>query len=106
MPQKFNFFDWLSHHLLTCPFKAYFGFDCPGCGFQRSIIAFLKGNIIDSFKIYPATIPLIFLFCFTMLHLKMDFRFGAQLIKLMFIGIAVIILINYIYKIYNHLLIN
>ena len=98
--QKSDFFDWLNHHLLSCPFKAHFGFDCPGCGLQRSVLALLKGNILESFKFYPATVPLIILIIFTVVHLKVDFKFGAQLIKLVFVGIAVIILINYIYKIF------
>jgi len=106
MAQQHNsFFDWIEHHLLRCPFKSYFGFDCPGCGLQRSILSLLKGDFIDSFKFYPATIPLIFIVLFTILHLKVDFKFGASLIKIVFIGIASIILINYIYKIYNHQLI-
>jgi len=104
--QKSDFFNWLDHHLLSCPFKAHFGVDCPGCGLQRSFLALLKGNFLDSFRLYPATLPLIILVLFTIIHLKVDFKFGAQLIKLMFISIAVIILINYIYKIYNHQLIN
>lgn len=104
--EKFDLFDWLNHHLLSCPFKAYFGVDCPGCGLQRSVLALLKGNLFDSFNFYPATIPLVILIIFTAVHLKLDFRLGALLIKLMFTGIAVIILINYIYKIYNHQLIN
>ncbi|KQS35219.1 DUF2752 domain-containing protein [Pedobacter sp. Leaf194] len=104
--QKSDIFDWLSGHLLSCPFKAQFGFDCPGCGLQRSVLALLKGNLVESFKFYPATIPLLALLIFTFIHLKVDFKFGAQLIKLVFTGIAVIILINYIYKIYNHQLIN
>ncbi|PWS30801.1 DUF2752 domain-containing protein [Pedobacter paludis] len=106
MAQQHNsFFDWVSHHLLSCPFKSYFGIDCPGCGLQRSILSLLKGDFIDSFKFYPATIPLIFIVLFTIIHLKVDFKFGASLIKIVFIGIASIILINYIYKIYNHQLI-
>ena len=104
--QKSDFFNWLNHHLLSCPFKAHFGVDCPGCGLQRSVLALLKGNFLDSFRFYPATLPLIILVLFTIVHLKVDFKFGAQLIKLMFVSIAVIILINYIYKIYNHQLIN
>ncbi|RYD78627.1 MAG: DUF2752 domain-containing protein [Sphingobacteriales bacterium] len=104
--QKFNFFDWLNHHLLSCPFKAHFGIDCPGCGLQRSVLALMKGNFFESFIFYPATIPLLVLILFTAIHLKIDFKFGAYFIKIMFMGIAVIILINYIYKIYNHQLIN
>jgi hypothetical protein len=100
-----SFFDWVGEHLLTCPFKANFGFDCPGCGLQRSVLALFRGDLIASFKFYPATLPLIFVVLFTILHLKVDFKFGAQLIKIVFAGVAVIILINYIYKIYTHQLI-
>lgn len=98
--------DWLGEHLFSCPFKSHFGIDCPGCGLQRSVVALLKGDVIESFSFYPATLPLIFIVCFTLLHLKFDFKFGAQLIKIVFSGVAVIILIHYIYKIYNHQLLS
>lgn len=101
-----SFFDWLGTHLFSCPFKANFGIDCPGCGLQRSVLALFRGDLIASFKFYPATIPLIFVAVFTLLHLKYDFKFGARLIKIVFAGVAVIILINYIYKIYNYQLLN
>nr|WP_276901575.1 DUF2752 domain-containing protein [Pedobacter kyonggii] len=100
-----NFLDWVGEHLFNCPFKAHFGFDCPGCGLQRSVLALFRGDLIASFKFYPATIPLIFVVLFTFVHLKVDFKFGAQLIKIVFASVAVIILINYIYKIYTHQLI-
>jgi len=103
--QQHSFLDWLSGHLLTCPFKAQFGFDCLGCGFQRSVLALFSGDLMASFKLYPAAIPLVFIVLFTVIHLKFDFKFGAQLIKIVFAGVAVIILINYIYKIYTHQLI-
>ncbi|MFW0716301.1 DUF2752 domain-containing protein [Pedobacter sp. N23S346] len=105
MEVRSSFLDWLSHHLFTCPFKSHFGIDCPGCGFQRSLIALLKGNILESFKLYPATIPFLFVVIFMFVHLRYDFRFGAQIIKITVATIAVIILINYIYKIYTHQLI-
>jgi len=97
-----NFLDWLSHHLLRCPLKATFGMDCPGCGLQRSVLALLRGDIVASFKLYPATLPILIIILVTALHLKFDFLFGARLIKILFTGIAAIILIHYIYKIYNH----
>lgn len=100
-----SFFEWWGEHLFTCPFKAHFGIDCPGCGLQRSILALFRGDFTESFNFYPATIPLVFIVLFTVVHLKVDFKFGAQLIKIVFTGVAVIILINYIYKIYTHQLI-
>ncbi len=103
--QHKTFLEWLGEHLFSCPFKTHFGIDCPGCGLQRSVLALFQGDLSASFKFYPATIPLIFLVLFTLIHLKLDFKFGAQLIKIVFAGVAVIILINYIYKIYTHQLI-
>lgn len=51
------FIQWLQHHLLTCPFKYLTGIDCPGCGFQRSLIALVQGNFHQSLALYPPTIP-------------------------------------------------
>ena len=106
MDHQHSFLDWLSHHLFSCPFKSYFGFDCPGCGFQRAIISLFKGDLADSFRMYPAAIPIILMGIFTIIHLKVDFKIGAQVIKIAFAGVATIILINYIYKIYTFQLIS
>ena len=96
-----SFVHWLENHLLSCPFKNMTGIDCPGCGFQRSAIALLKGEVLSSFKLYPATIPLVGLAVFLLLHLKFDFKHGALVIKLMYILITSIVIINYIYKVYH-----
>lgn len=53
-----NFIWWLQNHLLTCPFKKLTGFDCPGCGFQRSVLSLLQGDVYKSLQLYPATIPI------------------------------------------------
>jgi hypothetical protein len=47
---------WLQNNLLLCPFKKLTSLDCPGCGFQRSIIYLLEGQINKSVQIYPATL--------------------------------------------------
>jgi hypothetical protein len=93
--------EWLEHHMLTCPSKALLGIDCPGCGIQRSFISLLKGNFIDSFYLYPALIPILAMLIFTGFHLKYKFKKGAELIKWLQFFCAIIILINYIYKILN-----
>ncbi|MBB2146869.1 DUF2752 domain-containing protein [Pedobacter sp. LMG 31464] len=97
--------NWLQSHLLSCPFKQTLGIDCPGCGMQRSVLELMQGNFISSFKLYPATLPIIILFIFTGFHLKFDFKSGAFFIKMLYIGITLIIVINYIYKIFTHQLI-
>ena len=101
-----GFLNWLQNHLLTCPIKHLFGIDCPGCGMQRSFLALMRGDVSASLKFHPAALPLLVLVAFTLVHLKVDFKFGALLIKMLFIGIAIIIVIKYIYKIYNHQLLN
>ena len=94
--------NWLGAHLLSCPFKGHTGLDCPGCGFQRSILALAEGNISHSFQLYPASMPIIALAIFVPTHLKFDFKHGALFIKLAYGLIAAIIILNYIYKIYTH----
>ncbi len=97
--------NWLHNHLLTCPMKKMVGIDCPGCGFQRSVLALFSGNFEDSFIFYPATVPIFSLLIFTAFHLKFDFKKGAFIIKMIYIGIIIIIAINYIYKIFTNQLI-
>ncbi|TSJ42809.1 DUF2752 domain-containing protein [Mucilaginibacter corticis] len=50
---------WLQNNLIPCPFKKLTGIDCPGCGFQRSLIFLLQGNLKQSVYMYPAAIPII-----------------------------------------------
>jgi len=100
-----GFIHWLEHNLLSCPIKQLSGIDCPGCGLQRSLVALIKGDLISSFKFYPATIPILGLFLFTLIHLKFDFKNGAFIIKMLYIGATIIIVINYIYKIFTNQLI-
>jgi len=100
-----EYIEWLKNHMLTCPSKHFFRIDCPGCGFQRSIIALLEGNFSKSFHLYPATVPILFCFIFTALHLKFKFKFGSEIIKGAFILCSLIIIISYVHKIFTHQLI-
>ncbi len=93
---------WLKNQMLSCTFKSYTGVDCPGCGFQRSVLSLFRGDFIESFKLYPPTIPLIILGLFLLLHLKLDFKLGALAIKFMYILVVTMVVINYIYKVYHH----
>jgi len=97
--------EWLNNHMLTCPSKHFFHFDCPGCGLQRSVIALLEGDIVKSFQLYPATIPILFCLFFTALHLVFKFKHGAAVIKGAYILATSVIVVSYIYKIITHQLV-
>ena len=94
--------NWLEANLLKCPIKQTLLIDCPGCGLQRSLVALLRGDFAKSWHLYPATMPMVFLVGFTVLHLKMNFQWGALFIKFLYIAIASIIVVSYIVKIKTH----
>jgi hypothetical protein len=72
--------------------------DCPGCGIQRSISLLLQGNIVDSFLMYPALIPIILLLGFLIFDMFVTVKYGEQL-KLWGTVIAIgTILTSYIIK--------
>lgn len=96
----------LQDYLLPCPFKYLTGIDCPGCGFQRSVLALLQGNLQQSFTIYPPAIPLLIFFIYGIADgfFKLDNPKGT--IKKLTFGIAgTIVLISYCLKLatlYTH----
>jgi len=89
---------WLESHQLPCLNKRFSGIDCPGCGMQTAIIELLKGNIIESIKVYPALIPTLLMIAFLMVHLVFKFKNGTLILKITFIATCTIIIANYIYK--------
>lgn len=91
--------NWPEKYLLHCPFKSLFGFDCPGCGFQRSVISLLKGNLAESFHLYPATLPILLLALFLLLKLKIQFPQPEKISKVLFVIAAVSIIVSYAFKI-------
>jgi Protein of unknown function (DUF2752) len=97
-----NTVQWLEQHMLRCPSKMLLKIDCPGCGLQRGILAMLKGNWAESFQIYPATLPILVMFAYLLLHLLFKFKNGARNLSFIFMFCAGIILVHYIYKIVTH----
>ena len=93
-----NIVSWLEGHELPCLFKAAFHFDCPGCGLQRSGIAILRGNFLQSLQLYPALIPMLLFFIFLMLNNKFRLTNSVKITKMGTASIFIIILVSYIYK--------
>ncbi|WP_345212555.1 DUF2752 domain-containing protein [Mucilaginibacter gynuensis] len=99
-------FDWLKGHLLPCPFKYLTGIDCPGCGFQRSVLALLQGNLHDSLALYPPAIPLLIAFAYVFADKQWNLDTPTHFIKkTVYMVTASIILVSYglkMWHLYGH----
>ena len=94
-----NMVSWLESHQLPCLFRQVTHIDCPGCGFQRSLILLLQGNVVDSFIMYPALMPIMLLFAMLLLHLIVKIKNGANILKYMYFFCTAVIVVSYIYKV-------
>lgn len=96
------FIIWLKHHLIPCPFKYLTGVDCPGCGFQRAVIALVQGNLRESFVLYPPAIPLLLLFgyYFAGNFIKID-NSKSNLKRFFFVLVSTVVIVNYVFKIWG-----
>jgi len=97
-----NLVDWLQNHLIPCPFKALTGIDCPGCGFQRSCIALLQGNLSKSWLLYPPTIPLLLLFISAGLLYKFRIKNYALILRILVIVVGNFVMLSYLHKMFMH----
>jgi hypothetical protein len=91
--------DYFNHHMLTCSYVKYFGIECPGCGFQRSLYYLLKGDFLLSLKTFPALIPILSMLTYLVLHLIFKFENGHKVLLVLFYASTALIVINYIFKI-------
>jgi hypothetical protein len=96
------FVSWLQNHLIPCPFKYLTGIDCPGCGFQRSIVALIQGNLHASLTLYPPTIPLLLFFAYGIAdkYFKLD-NSKSIVKKTLFMIVGGIILTSYCIKMWG-----
>lgn len=94
--------EWLDRHSMACYYKKFLGIECPGCGMQRSMAALLRGNLAESFALYPALLPIIFMLVFLCLHLIFKWKNGGTILKFTFIFTVTIIIISYVYKLTMH----
>lgn len=93
--------DWLEQLLLPCLFKALFHWECPGCGFQRSVLLLLKGKVWESVQLYWATFPILFMFLFCLVHLRLQLKWGNKILIFLYCGSGILLFCQYIYKLSN-----
>ncbi len=93
--------SWLYKFLIPCPFKKLTSIDCPGCGFQRSVLALIDGDLNKSLHLYPAAIPFILTAIYFILSIKFRFDQSDLVKKILFMITGSIMMVSYIYKMYQ-----
>ncbi len=85
-------------YMLPCLTKHFLGFDCPGCGLQRSVAFLLQGDFIAAFKMYPAIYPMLLLFLFIGLKHFVSIRFENTITYGLLLATFFAIFTNFILK--------
>ena len=98
----FIMLEWLEQLMIPCLFKAVFHTDCPGCGLQQSLLLLLKGNLVGSVVMYWATIPILLMFIFLLVHLKFNLKAGNKVLIFLYAINGILIFCQYFYKLSNH----
>ena len=87
--------------MIECSWKQELGVDCLTCGFQRSVELLFKGEIVESFLMFPATIPFLLTIIIAALYIWKRFANGHKWVISMFSLTAILILANYSVKLYH-----
>lgn len=85
-------------YMLPCLNKQLFGLECPGCGLQRAVALFFRGEFTAAFLMYPALYPLILLFGFLAADQIFKFKHSNSITIVLMVTSVLFILTNYILK--------
>lgn len=94
----FIFLLHVEDYMLPCLTKKFLGFDCPGCGLQRSVALLLHGDLVASFEMYPALYPMLLLFFFIGLKHVINVRFENTITFGLLLITFIAIMTNFILK--------
>jgi len=92
----------LDKYMFPCFTKKYFGFECAGCGIQRSLALIYEGEFIAAFKMYPGIYGLLLLAFFIILNIFIKFKYSTKIITITAAVTVATIVISYIIKITTH----
>lgn len=84
--------------MLPCSWKRYLGIECPSCGAQRSFLELVQGEVVDSFLLFPALIPLLIVIILTIIHLIKPSVLRPIWIVRFFVLTASVMLVSWLIK--------
>lgn len=90
----------IEDYMLPCLNKKYLGFECMGCGLQRSVALILKGQFVDAFIMYPAIYSIIALFGFIIINSFKNYKSGSKIITILAVANVAIIIGSFLLKLY------
>lgn len=88
----------IEDYMLPCFTKKLFGFDCPGCGLQRSVTFLVQGDFVAAFEMYPAIYTILPLLVFLLVDAFYKIRYANIIIITLMTSSVALILINFILK--------
>jgi hypothetical protein len=84
--------------MIPCTTQKFFGIDCPGCGFQRSLLSFIQGDFVGSFQYYPPLYPILLLIFAGIINSRIDYKWNAEVLKISAYLSVISIVVNYLIK--------
>ncbi|NNE32774.1 MAG: DUF2752 domain-containing protein [Winogradskyella sp.] len=90
----------IEDYMLPCINKQIFGFECMGCGLQRSVALILKGEFVDAFVMYPAIYTLLIFFGLLLIDTFKKNKINNKIIITLAIVNVIIIIGNFLLKLY------
>lgn len=89
---------FLEQHLVPCSIKHLTGFECPGCGMQRALIALLRGDLRASLCYNPSLLPFLGTLIYAICHLISSFSNGARNTVIFFAFTGSLMIVNFVVK--------
>jgi hypothetical protein len=93
----------MEEFLFPCINKQLTGLECYGCGAQRATLMLIRGNFFGALIMFPAIYPILMLLVFSILDMRLRFKYAFQIkISLILIS-ATVVLVSYLYKLVEFL---
>ena len=89
----------IEDYMLPCVNKALFGFDCMGCGIQRSLYLIVQGEFLAAFFMYPAIYPLALLLATISINIFKKIKYYNKIITILAVFTVITIIVSFTIKI-------